>query len=508
MDTKSKYRSDPRFLPEYYYIGDSKPTEGDRQFDATLMEYMRKHMKLEGRSEMDHRNRVLEKLKRIFVNFVKEVAITICKIPEDEAEFVGGNILVSGSHRLGVRDVGADIDTICVAPNFVTREHFFTLLKDEMEKNKDVTDFIPIETAAIPIMSFDFEGVSIDLLFARLADSEVSTDDLDVLNDRILLGVDDATAKSLNGPRVASMIPYLVNMAKGSDGRIIEHDAYTGAMDDDNKFLIVLRCVRKWAKCKGLYGNKMGYLGGINCNLLVALVCQYFPHSSPSQLLMRFFWVYSRWEWPKPVKLNAIQQPPPGIMGEEVRVWTPHPREIMPIITPAYPAMNSSYNVNKHSLSVMVHEFKRGYEVCSKMTKERGEDGWDLLFEPSDFFIRYDHYLCLHILGNGDDMHSRSWISFVEARVLRFPQYLEVLPIKLPIHLFPVQSKTVRSANSICYFVGFNVSLESGKKFISECRDGLDSAIDAFRYEFTNESMNLLFHLLPTATTTCTYYYC
>jgi len=32
-----------------------------------------------------------------------------------------------------------------------------------------------------------------------------------------------------------------------------------------------------------------------------------------------------------------------------------------------------------------------------------------------------------------------------------------VLPILNPIHLFPVQSKTNKSDNSICYFIGFNV---------------------------------------------------
>lgn len=35
-----------------------------------------------------------------------------------------------------------------------------------------------------------------------------------------------------------------------------------------SNFLIVLRCIRRWAKKRGLYGNKLGYLGGVNCNIL------------------------------------------------------------------------------------------------------------------------------------------------------------------------------------------------------------------------------------------------
>ena len=41
-----------------------------------------------------------------------------------------------------------------------------------------------------------------------------------------------------------------------------------------DSFLPVVRCVRKWAKARGLYSNKMGYLGGVNFNIMVAFASQ------------------------------------------------------------------------------------------------------------------------------------------------------------------------------------------------------------------------------------------
>jgi poly(A) polymerase len=50
-------------------------------------------------------------------------------------------------------------------------------------------------------------------------------------------------------------------------------------------------------------------------------------------------------------------------------VWDPrkNPRDRfhhMPIITPAYPCMNSSYNVSTSTLRVMTEQFQSGNRIC------------------------------------------------------------------------------------------------------------------------------------------------
>ena len=454
-----------KFLPFYSPNSTKPPTKTDELIDETLFRYMDTHMVLETDEEMARRAEVMQKVEKLFKAWVVDVGTRILRMPEDEVEAAGGEIFLSGSHRLNVREPGADIDTICVAPNFCTREHFFSSLKDTFLNHPDVTDFsAAAENARVPIMSFDFERVSIDLLFARLADNIVPKN-LDVLDDKILAGIDEATEKSLNGPRVTLMIYELV----GGDGMY-------------QKFLIVLRCIRKWAKCRGLYGNKLGYLGGINCNLLVVLICQLYPKASPSTLLVKFFLLFGKiWEWPKPVMINKIQPNPPSLYGEQREVWSPelYPQHVMPIITPAYPAMNSSASVSIHTRDIMQQEMARAHNIITKIVNERGQN-WDILFEKSDFFLKYTHYLCCHIVGTGEDNDSKSWIGFVESRIGRLTQNLEYLPLKHPIHFYPVPSKTQKSSNSICYFIGFEIDAKavarSGDKNIH-----IDQAVFSFQ---------------------------
>lgn len=46
----------------------------------------------------------------------------------------------------------------------------------------------------------------------------------------------------------------------------------------------------------------------------------------------------------------------------------------------------------------MKAEIKRAHELRNVIV---GEKKWELLFEPSDFFLKYNHYLACHIIGTG-----------------------------------------------------------------------------------------------------------
>lgn len=348
-----------------------------------------------------------------------------------------------------------------------SREHFFSSLKERFLRHPEVSELTAIEEARVPIMAFEFYGISIDLLFAKLAENCVPKN-VDIFNDDILRNLDDESVISLNGPRVTDMVRKLVP----------RYDT----------FVYVLRCVRKWAKAKGLYGNKFGYLGGVNYNLLLAFVCQLYPNASPSYLLVRFFRVYSTWKWPAPIMLNRLHPNPPG---ENREIWSKDlthyklAKNMMPIITPAYPAANSSFNVSEHTLKVMHAEFQSANDVVRGLTAKKENSNWDPLFTPSNFFISYNHYLLCHVIGSTgtDDSPeaAHGWVGFVESKLRWVPVCLSSLQLSA-VHLFPKKHESDKGVITAAYYIGFNVAVKAKRGEEKVLR--VDQCISKFRYYY------------------------
>jgi poly(A) polymerase len=120
-----------------------------------------------------------------------------------------------------------------------------------------------------------------------------------------------------------------------------------------DRFEIVLRCIKLWAKNRGIYSNVLGYFGGITWALLVAKVCIENRDALPNKLLARFFEYYRDYPWsPKhPITIAEIQNDlsiAPGAKIDENRMvqWETLKRTHMPVITPTFPCMNSTHNVS------------------------------------------------------------------------------------------------------------------------------------------------------------------
>jgi len=59
---------------------------------------------------------------------------------EQLANDCGARIYTFGSFRLGVHSPGSDIDTLCIGPQPVSREHFFGELFSRLKADERVTE--------------------------------------------------------------------------------------------------------------------------------------------------------------------------------------------------------------------------------------------------------------------------------------------------------------------------------------------------------------------------------
>jgi len=420
-------------------ISTAGPEARDLELSAELEESLKPHGCFESEEELNHRMDVLSRLNDLVRKWIKETSVSK-NMPESMAENVGGKIFAYGSYRLGVHNKGADIDTLCVAPRHILREDYFSTFLDMIRIQDEVTDLRPVPDAFVPVIKLCFDGIDIDLVFARLALKEV--DDQQDLSDPMLLkNLDPKCVRSLNGCRVTDEILKQVPN--------VEH------------FRLTLRCIKLWAKKHGIYSNVMGFLGGVSWAMLVARVCQLYPNAAPSTLLQKFFLVFLKWQWPQPVLLKK-----PEDFGLGFPVWDPRYNvadrfHVMPIITPAYPQQNSTFNVSNSTLKVMQAEFQSSLTVCEEILA--GKATWEKIFEPPNFFCKYRHFIVLEASSSTQE-DQLSWEGLVESKVRHLVANLEREAISLA-HVWPKSYRSlVDGCEKVCcyWFIGLKVELKEG----------------------------------------------
>ncbi|XP_048362907.1 poly(A) polymerase gamma [Sphaerodactylus townsendi] len=346
----------------------------------------------EDEEELNRRSVVLRKLSNLAKEWIVEVGEKK-NLLSSVTSSSGGKIFTFGSYRLGVHTKDADIDALCVAPRHVERSDFFQSFFDKLKQQDGIRNLRAVQDTYVPVIKFEFDGIEIDLVFARLPLPSIS-DNLDLRDDSCLRSLDIRCIRSLNGCRVTDEILHLV--------------------PNKENFRLTLRAIKLWAKRHGIYSNMLGFLGGVSWAMLVARVCQLYPNALASTLVHKFFLIFSKWEWPNPVLLK-----PPEESNLNLPIWDPrvNPSDrnhLMPIITPAYPQQNSTYNVSTSTRAVMVEEFKQGLMVTDEILQGKLE--WSKLLEPPNFFHKYKHYIVLMASSSTEEQHLE-WVGLVESKI-------------------------------------------------------------------------------------------
>uniref|UniRef100_A0A7S1U691 polynucleotide adenylyltransferase n=1 Tax=Phaeomonas parva TaxID=124430 RepID=A0A7S1U691_9STRA len=430
-------------------LDDRPPSARDLDLSERLNAYLGRAGLIETAEGLAQRQRCVSVLEDICKGWVRSVAAAkLARVREtqgnrnprrpvpsnleglDAPDGGGCALCTFGSFRLGVHAPDSDVDVLCVAPRHVTREDFFTSFVSLLYRRPDASEVLPVPEAYTPVIKFRLGGVAVDLLFVSLWRSRIPADFSPLAPDA-LAHLDEQSVRSLNGARNAEMILGLVPQAES--------------------FRTALRALKHWARVRGIYGNVYGFLGGINIAILVAFVCQRYPAAAPSTIVTKFFEIFRIWRWPNPLMLtpladsptfgaNVLETASPGTrqaaavaQAAQHVVWNPkvNPQDrghLMPIITPAYPAMNSAYNVGDAQRARITAEVTRGSQVVRRFLPPSAAAGgagaapqdaaelWQTLFKPSDFFRRYEHYLQVRISA-GSPESLKPWLAWCESKL-------------------------------------------------------------------------------------------
>lgn len=289
-------------------ISAKPPTEAEKQSSLELDSVLHAKNLYENDSDGEQREMVLAELNHMLQTWMREESVTCGMIDPNTAatNIEVGRLFTFGSFRLGVHGPGADMDTLIVGPNWITRQMFFDKFTKVLEERPDVVTEISKKTEAyVPVITFFYRGIEFDLLYAQMSSAlganGLNSPSFNIYDNEVLRNLDAKSILSLNGARVTDMVLSLM------------------PEESVPNFRMALRFIRLWAKNRGVYSNVFGYLGGVSWAILTAQVCQLYPLVAPSKLIEKFFQLYNQWKWPFPIFLNVPQNDP----GLGLPVWDP-----------------------------------------------------------------------------------------------------------------------------------------------------------------------------------------
>ncbi|KAE9012701.1 hypothetical protein PR002_g14728 [Phytophthora rubi] len=423
------------------------PSEYDLRSTNGLMKCVNAIAPLPTTEQLSAKHLVINELQRVVDVWLRRTLDGLEGAHEPKSTETA-TLLLGGSWHLKVGLAESDLDVVAFMPHAVTSELFFSSLCEHLNQEASVSDLVARRKAAVPVLSFQLSSVRVDLLFARYAQQQAVPKHLPFLpgdDMQVMRGMDATSVRSLSVARVASLILELVPNA--------------------SVFRSCLRVIRLWARRRGLYSNKAGYLGGISWALLVCFVCQMFPRASVASLVHRFFSVLASWRWPTPI---LVAHPSNGGSADNVQ-WDPqhniHDRaHLMPIITPGFPTVNTAVNVNISTMRVLREEFARGQRIMDDLRRRSlsHPSSWNQLFTPTEVLVRYDHHIAIELRAPNEEALAE-WSSFVASRTRKLVETLQHTPSVATLHPLPEIIRpqgAEANENEVVgyYFIGYSIN--------------------------------------------------
>ncbi|PSB57949.1 poly(A) polymerase [Chamaesiphon polymorphus] len=324
----------------------------------------------------------------------RDTVLAVVKQACTECLGFAASLHLLGSARLGVATPTSDLDVVCLIPDYLTGESFLTRVADCLQGLCDRSQVVL--DAKYPVLRLEIEGISLDLLYTQVAVS----DGWETRNIRDLRSQIKDT-KSIIGCWEADLIIDLVKQQLRLE-----------------RFQMLLKAVRSWAKIRGLYGNSWGFLGGFSWSLLCAYTCINYRDADKSlvALLNNFFQILSQHNWRQPIALTEH--------GKQHQVKLP--QDLLPIISSIEPCKNTARNITRSTAKILRDEFARAAEISTNILA--GKDTWRSLYESIDLTIGTNAVLSIEI-SDADEQCRQKCSDLLESTIIGLTIQLEQLDI-------------------------------------------------------------------------------
>jgi len=360
-------------------LSEKGPSAADEALNEKLIGELRKNLAYEEDHKDIIRERALLHVESIVSQWVVEQSERTGQ-PVEKSEAC--RIVPFGSYCLGVHSADSDIDVLCIVPKHILRHDFFADIPQLLAEQSNITDLSCLPEAFVPVIKFECDKVEFDLSMAHMPYASIP-ENLSVLVDEHLKELEDPKdVTCLNGPRVTleilRRVPHIEN------------------------FRTFLRCIKLWARRRGIYSNIVGFPGGVAWAIMGAKVAQYYPNMNPSMLLEKFFFLYKNWNFQNAVVIAPLEEcrAPPGAVY--MASWSQAAiRRPFSIITPTYPAANATFNASNSTLAVMKKEIENAHTLMQSIVK--GKEPLSKLFEHADFFKTYSNYVQVEATAANED---------------------------------------------------------------------------------------------------------
>jgi poly(A) polymerase Pap1/2'-5' RNA ligase len=258
-----------------------------------------------------------------------------------------------GSYGLGVWTASSDVDCLCLGP--ISSKTFFALATQRLRRAapRGVKVLRRVNAQSGTMLELEVLGVKMDLQYAASA--------LIAQTWPRAVDMPPLSAASSSSPNMFRLPAQ--TLAKLKPARDLWYVRRT--VPDLAAFRAAFYLVKTWARQRGIYAARFGYLGGIHIAVLLARVCKLLSRdrgpsaaSSVPAILVSFFHHYANFDWKRDMVFD------PFFHNARLR-YVRTSREAMVILGYHSPSLNVATAASLPSVKTIAEEFQRADRILS-----------------------------------------------------------------------------------------------------------------------------------------------